>query len=622
MCHEFRQVGLLAQVLSERNCWSGVRKILFTPRAGILALEMKACVCVLLISISLLGCYGHPSGAPKSACSSLTPVHSGIKPQRESPPYSVSVTKNGNKVRVRIFSSVGEEIEGFALQARYSKDRQRIVDGRFTTKDGISKTIDCSNGKENTLTHVNPTPKREIVTEWTPSTSLDDDIVFRATVAKTFAIFWTEIDSAPVKIKIDAPTNSRSERKESRSDMYDACFVSKGCFGIPAGCINSQDCEVLLSYAKSSDGNLAFKLSGFLEDNSYMAFGLSYDPVMGDDSVTECVKTRDNLIARHSWNDGKSNVLRRELPRDSYEIDLTDGVSNCQFIMRNVTQTNGREFNLANSTYFALLAKGPMRNQGLGYHSIRASTQQPVNFTAFDVLESEGVSDAIKIHGTFMVTAWVGFVSLGILLARHFKSSWDNKTMCGVKIWFALHRSFMIAALIFVVIAFIVIFVHKDGWNYQSKNPHAVLGCIATALGLFQPIMAIFRPAADHPKRYIFNWLHFIVGNAAQIIAVITIFFAVSLQSSGLKESFYWIMAVFVIVYLLIHLFFQVHTWSAEKKKNNEVKMIDLAGRGSNSAGAPEKNLVNEALRVIFLGVYTIFLVVILITLYALIGVA
>ncbi|GFR30039.1 putative ferric-chelate reductase 1 homolog [Trichonephila clavata] len=363
---------------------------------------MSAFVCtVLLISISLLGCDCRPDGAPTTACSNLTPVHSGIKPQRQSAPYSVSVTKNGDKVRVKIFSSVGEEIEGFALQARSSKDRHRLVNGRFTTKEGISKTIDCFNGKGNTLTQVNPTPKREIFTEWVPSTSLDEDVIFRATVAKTFAMFWTEIDSLPVRIKSDAPareSSPRSERKESKNRMYDGCFESKGCFGIPGNCIADGDCLVLLSYTKHDDG-IAFKLAGFLEENQYMAFGLSNDPVMGEDNVYECVKTEDALIARQSWNEGKSNIPRRELPRDSYEIAVSDGVSSCEFVSRYVSEANGRQFNLANSTYFALLAKGPMRNERLGYHSHRAATQQPINFTAFERIESEAVSDAVKIHG-------------------------------------------------------------------------------------------------------------------------------------------------------------------------------------------------------------------------------
>ncbi|XP_055929257.1 putative ferric-chelate reductase 1 homolog isoform X2 [Argiope bruennichi] len=582
------------------------------------------------IAVLFLGCECRPDGAPLSACSSLTPKHSGIAPQQSVAPYSVSVSKHGNKVRVKLFSSVGEEFEGFVLQARYSRDRSKLVEGHFTTKDGETKTINCFNGKQNTLTMVNPTRKREVVTDWTPNTSLDEDVIFRATFAKTFALFWTGIDSSPVRIQSDGPSHSPSrptERKQAYSSdkIYVDCSISKGCFGIPGGCINRQDCEVLLSYAKTSDG-IEFKMHGTLDQNTYMAMGLSTDQLMGEDLVTECVRRESNIIARRSWNVGgqKSNVLLNELPDGAYESEYFNDMSTCSFTMNFITDSNGRTFNLVNNTYYTLLAKGPMRNERLSYHTLRASTQDPVNFNAFEVSEGEGVTDSVKIHGTFMVTAWVGLVSIGILLARHFKPSWENRTLCGVKIWFALHRGLMLVALTFVVIAFIVIFVHKNGWNYETDNPHAVLGCIATVLGLLQPIMALFRPGPDHPKRPIFNWLHLTVGNVAQLLAVVAIFYAKKLETSGLGDYFYAVMAVFVIVYLLFHLFFQVHTWTSERKKNNEVKMLDLASRGGNIAqpGVPEKNHVNQAVRQIFLGIYVIFVVAILIALYAMIGAA
>ncbi|CAL1277355.1 unnamed protein product [Larinioides sclopetarius] len=581
-----------------------------------------------------LVCEGTPNGAPTSACSSLTPRHSGIAPKLTAAPFTVSVTKRGNTVRVRLFSSVGEEFEGFVLQARYNTDRSRIVDGHFTTKDGVTKTIDCSNGRQNTLTFVNPTRKREVVTDWTANTALDEDIIFRATVAKTFSEFWSEIDSSPVRIQNDGPYGSPSEpfysdgnslRADPVSKMYGGCSISKGCFGIPSGCISKEDCEVMVSYAKSKDG-IFFQMHGILEDNNYIAMGISGDNKMGDDSVTECIRRQSRIIAHRSYNVGsqKSNNFLHELENGAYESEFVNGMGTCSFTLSYITETNGRTFNLANETYYILLAKGPMRNEKLSYHSSRESTQQPVNFNAFEVSEGEGVTDSIKIHGTFMVTAWVGFISLSILFARHFKASWENRTLCGVKIWFAMHRLLMLIALAFVAVAFIVIFVHKDGWNYETDNPHAILGCAATILGFLQPIMALFRPGPDHPKRPIFNWLHFTVGNGAQLIAVIAIFYAKKLETSGLEDNFYAVMAVFVIVYLLFHLFFQMHTWTSERKKNNEVKMLDLASRGGNTAqnGIPEKSLVNQALRQIFLGIYTIFVATILIALYALIGAA
>lgn len=53
------------------------------------------------------------------------------------------------------------------------------------------------------MTQTGANPKKEVITEWTPRGSLNEDVVFRATVAKTFAIFWTEIDSKPVRMRND-----------------------------------------------------------------------------------------------------------------------------------------------------------------------------------------------------------------------------------------------------------------------------------------------------------------------------------------------------------------------------------------------------------------------------------
>ncbi|XP_054708724.1 putative ferric-chelate reductase 1 homolog isoform X2 [Uloborus diversus] len=589
---------------------------------------------VLLVVLMMLPWYGmaRPDGAPLSACRSLTPSHSGIGVQGSNPPYDVTATKIGDKIRVTISSPVGEEFEGFVLQARSSRDKRKLVEGKFTARNGVSKTIDCLKGKENTLTQVNTNPKSKIVTEWMPANGVNEDVIFRATVAKTYALFWTEIDSSSTRVKAESNYQQgvSKERKQSQkmdsSTMYQDCFSSQGCFGYPSDCIPSEDCQVLLGYSLSN-GGILFRLKGVLNSpDSYVAMALSWDQRMGDDAVMECVEEGNYAILRQSWNEGKRNNRTREVPRDIYTSEISDGQITCEWNSDPIIRTHKGTFNLDNTTYYLLLAKGPMSNGKISYHSGKIFTQSPVNFSAFEGLEGGKAHDAVKIHGTFMVTAWVGFVSVAILLARHFKSAWETKTMCGVKIWFALHRGLMIAALTFVVIAFIVIFVHLDGWNYENKNPHAILGCIATAFGLFQPIMAAFRPAPDNPKRPIFNWLHWIVGNSAQLIAVVAIFFARSLQASGLKESFYWVMAIFVIVYLIFHFLFQLHSWTSDKKKNNEIKMNEMThvrGATNNIQGnSQEKNSSANMFRVLLLGVFVIFVAVILLALYALIGVA
>lgn len=65
--------------------------------------------------------------------------------------------------------------------------------------------------------------------------------------------------------------------------------------------------------------------------------------------------------------------------------------------------------------------------------------------------------------------------------------------------------------------AFVLIFVELKEWSNEN-NPHAILGTITTILCFFQPIGAYFRPHPGTPKRPIFNWVHWLVGNVAHII--------------------------------------------------------------------------------------------------------
>lgn len=37
------------------------------------------------------------------------------------------------------------------------------------------------------------------MSEWTPKEHLTEEVIFRATIAKQFDVFWTEVDSNPLK---------------------------------------------------------------------------------------------------------------------------------------------------------------------------------------------------------------------------------------------------------------------------------------------------------------------------------------------------------------------------------------------------------------------------------------
>lgn len=51
-------------------------------------------------------------------------------------------------------------------------------------------------------------------------------------------------------------------------------------------------------------------------------------------------------------------------------------------------------------------------------------------------IEFEGT--LVKLHGTFMVTAWMLAASCGILLARYYKLTWVGQQFMGKDLWFVV----------------------------------------------------------------------------------------------------------------------------------------------------------------------------------------
>lgn len=89
------------------------------------------------------------------------------------------------------------------------------------------------------------------------------------------------------------------------------------------------------------------------------------------------------------------------------------------------------------------------------------------------------------------------------IMIQHFSSQW--------------HRFFMVLTWLMTLASFIVIFIQLGRWS--SNTEHASIGLATTILCFIQPFMAAFRPHPGAPKRPLFNWVHWFVGNAAHICA-------------------------------------------------------------------------------------------------------
>nr|QHN70766.1 defense protein 3 [Callistoctopus minor] len=163
------------------------------------------CFILLLVIFNLPVAFCFPSGAPKSSCFNLIPHHGTGEPQQSTSPYQIvaetTYTPQGTFVRGVIRSN--ETFKGFILQARpLGTD---ITVGEFVWfSEESARPLDCIHPND-TLTHRNINEKQKVSFIWTPGQSnLEvETIQFRATVVKSYGLFWTNIESDIISLKQD-----------------------------------------------------------------------------------------------------------------------------------------------------------------------------------------------------------------------------------------------------------------------------------------------------------------------------------------------------------------------------------------------------------------------------------
>ena len=79
----------------------------------------------------------------------------------------------------------------------------------------------------------------------------------------------------------------------------------------------------------------------------------------------------------------------------------------------------------------------------------------------------------------------------------------------------------------------------------------------------------LFRPYIFHPSRWIFNWGHWFVGNAAFLLAVCSVFLAVDLKAASLNHSVTHAMMAYVIVHAIVHLVLTGQRINVKRKEKN-----------------------------------------------------
>ncbi|KAJ9583131.1 hypothetical protein L9F63_022523, partial [Diploptera punctata] len=564
---------------------------------------------VTFMMLALLhGATSYSSGGPESTCSSLVPGHKATA-QTSAPPFEVIPSKQtvapGARITLMIRSPIGAQFKGLMLQARNGEGSDSAL-GHFTSFPTDTKAVKCPGGNlnaPNTATHENANLKTSLQFEWEAPDYYEGPIVFYATIVQNYSTFWTSVKSDIVQVTKHAADNSSQstgisttrkpiltttvtnppyvapgDRRASISvdTFYNGCGTEKTCFGDKEGCVESRDCNAVVSCLVKAE---VYEFEMKTNKPGYVAVGLSRDAKMMRYSVVECVRSPSNptnVQPFMSWNTGYKN--KRSLVQDGITLknsSYVNGVIYCKFVRDPVTTVEGETFDLINDKYHLLIAAGAnVGDNNLNYHDVREASQEKRSLADVGIIA--GASELfVKLHGAFMIAAWIGTAGVGILLARYYKQTWVGSQLCGKDQWFAWHRMFMLLTWALTIAAFVLIFLELQAWS-EADNPHAILGCVTTGLAFLQPIGAALRPHPDSRRRPIFNWLHWLVGNIAHILGIVTIFFATKLNRAKLPEWMDWILVAYVAFHVAVHLILSIASIASEKNNGKRVNTFPM----------------------------------------------
>ncbi|KAF7493287.1 Putative ferric-chelate reductase 1 -like protein [Sarcoptes scabiei] len=399
---------------------------------------------------------------------------------------------------------------------------------------------------------------------------------------------------------------------------YNVC-ARKLCFGLPNGCLRKRNCLMLLTSTiiPYTDSTVEFEIIADHRSSSryrpssfnyplssppatstssltspstsaYYSLAFSHDKQMGNDSVTDCLLVNGRPELSNSINLGKTN---EELTDGEFHgvtvinTTYTNGILYCKWRKRRRFTLRGTRFDLRDNRYHLMLAYGRLASFS-GYkrkepHFDKIVSDSMVDFRMTGPISAYSKMFLVKFHAAFMIIAWVGFVSIGIMTARYLKPLWISHSLFGVRIWFAVHRSSMLAALIFASIGIISIFLYVDGF---SMGFHQMFGFAAIFSMIINPIGAVFRPDCESSKRWIFNWIHWLIGNLGYLSAVGALFLAFQLTTIRLQPPYLWSIAFYLFFNLTVHSLLQLYFCNCHHNKDTgDISDGSIPGSSTNT---------------------------------------
>lgn len=532
---------------------------------------------VLMAALLTCSVTAYPNGKVPMSCGGMIPQHHH-SPQSE-PIHRITVSqmtfKPGDQIKVTLS---GPPFRGFLLEARDAEDVSGPPIGSFTLIDSEeSQLLTCEDVQGLAVSHTSSSKKTEMNVYWNAPSSAPDHIQFLATVVQKYSTYWVKIPS-PVISQPTAPpfttpkattqplTTTPSVSHLTKPFSASECGNKKFCVRSPLNCDpeNEPAC-IFLSFVRDNQ-SVVVEMSG--PSDGYVSFALSHDQWMGDDDAYLCIHEDQTVYIQPSYLTGRSYpVMDSRGTLEDMAWRLADGVIQCSF-RRNISLPGVRNRFVLNQSYYIFFAEGAAHDGRIFRHS-----QQPlITYKKYDVtgppknVGGSRSSPLLKAHGALMFVAWMTTVSIGVLVARFFRSVWSKAFFLGEAIWFQVHRMLMVATSVLTCIAFVLPFVYRGGWSRRAGY-HPYLGCAVMTLAVLQPLLATFRPSLHDPRRQVFNWTHWSVGTAARIIAVAAMFLGMDLPGLNLPspQKTYAMMG-FVVWHIGTEIILEIHAYRLSRK--------------------------------------------------------
>jgi hypothetical protein len=200
------------------------------------------------------------------------------------------------------------------------------------------------------------------------------------------------------------------------------------------------------------------------------------------------------------------------------------------------------------------------------------------------------------IHGILMLLAWVVLIPAGVITAKiRFNNPSDS-------MWFKVHIALNSLGLMAQLAGVIVILVYKADLSNSFQGTtiqkvHYFGGLTIVALGLLQPLNAVFRPDKAEPKtkrRQFWEYLHKGTGWLLVLAGIINC----ALPFDWISGSFLTLMVVLYIVGLVFVIIFgilQLFCCTSKEEDAAEKSKEEVYEEGSNKDPARRSIRLSES---------------------------